>query len=145
MEGLNWVQIRPSLKQVEVKQFYNPVLQEVRVSCSEFGVSGCRSKQWEQDPAENWALRTPGWAARRTRKKCYYSWKSWGSICWDFVLSPTHLSHITLSQPFRINCESYIFLKNCFVHHYWVDYVSACIWVCYSIKTNELTSNKGMN
>ena len=29
------------------------------------------------------------------------------------VPSPTHLSHITLSQPFRIKCERYIFLKKC--------------------------------
>ena len=29
------------------------------------------------------------------------------------VQSPTHLSHITLSQPFRITCERYIFLKKC--------------------------------
>ena len=35
----------------------------------------------------------------------------------QFVQSPTHLSHITLSQnlsqPFRIKCERYIFLKKC--------------------------------
>ena len=30
-----------------------------------------------------------------------------------FVQSPIHLSHITLSQPFRIKCERYIFLKKC--------------------------------
>ena len=29
------------------------------------------------------------------------------------VLSPTHLSHKTLSQPFRIKWERYIFLKKC--------------------------------
>ena len=31
----------------------------------------------------------------------------------QFVQSPSHLSHITLSQPFRIKCERYIFLKKC--------------------------------
>ena len=31
----------------------------------------------------------------------------------QFVLSSTHLSHITLSQPFRMKCERYIFLKKC--------------------------------
>ena len=50
---------------------------------------------------------------RRTRKKCCYSQKSWGSIYCSFVQSPTHLSHITLLQPFRIKFERYIFLKNC--------------------------------
>ena len=30
-----------------------------------------------------------------------------------FIQSPTHLSHTTLSQPFRIKCERYIFLKKC--------------------------------
>ena len=29
------------------------------------------------------------------------------------VQSPTHLSQTTLSQPFRIKCERYIFLKKC--------------------------------
>ena len=31
----------------------------------------------------------------------------------QFVQFPTHLSHITLLQPFWIKCERYIFLKNC--------------------------------
>ena len=29
-----------------------------------------------------------------------------------FVQSPSHLSYITLSKPFRIKCERFIFLKN---------------------------------
>ena len=30
-----------------------------------------------------------------------------------FVQFPTHLSHITLLQPFQIKCERYIFRKKC--------------------------------
>ena len=72
--------MRRSLKQVGVKQSYNPVLQEVRVSWrSEFGVSCCSLKQWEPDPAESWVEQP-----RRLRKKCCYSRKSWGSICCNF-------------------------------------------------------------
>ena len=69
---------------------------------------------WE--PAPDWGLAAPGppiGQPRRTQKKCCYSQKSWGSICCSFVHSPTYLSHITLSEPFRIKCERYIFLKNC--------------------------------
>ena len=47
------MQMRRSLKQVHVKQLYNPVLQEVRVSWrSEFGVSCCSSRSENQVPAE---------------------------------------------------------------------------------------------
>ena len=58
-----------------------------------------------------------------------------------FVQSPTHLSHITLSQPFRIKCERYIFLKNCvsfviivltmFPHVYvYMYYAYSWLWLC---------------
>ena len=46
-----------------------------------------------------------------------------------FVQYPTHLSHITLSQPFQIKWEAYFSKEMYFVCHYWVDYVSACICV----------------
>ena len=83
VDGLNWVLSRRSLKQVAVKQLYNPVLQEVRVSWrSEFAVSGCSSKQGEPDSAESWALRSPRVEQPHwMRKKCCNSQKSWGSIC----------------------------------------------------------------
>ena len=58
----------------------------------------------------------------------------------QFVQSPTHLSHITLLQPFWITCERYIFLKNCVrssllcwlcfrVYMCMVEYV---LWLCYT-------------
>ena len=46
-----------------------------------------------------------------------------------FVQSPTHLSHITLLQPFQIKWEVYFSKELCFVCHYCVDYVSACVYV----------------
>ena len=84
--------MRRSLKQVDVKQLYNPMPQEVRVSRrSEFGVSGCSSKQWEPDPAESWA-------APLMRKKCCYRQKSWWSICCSLCsVSNSPLTH----NPFR--------------------------------------------
>ena len=82
VDGLNWVQMRHSLKQVDVKQLYNPVLQEVRVSWrSEFGVSCCSSRSENQVPAEAGPSRPPVEQPRRMRNKCCYSQKSWGSIC----------------------------------------------------------------
>ena len=49
----------------------------------------------------------------RMGKKCCYSQKSWESICCCFVQSPTHLSHITLSQPFRVKWEVYFSKEPC--------------------------------
>ena len=45
------------------------------------------------------------------------------------VQSPTHLSHTTLSQPFQIKRERYIFLKKCVRSFIIVDFVSACICI----------------
>ena len=54
VDWLNWVQMRRSLKQVDSKQLYNPVPQEVRVSWrSEFGVSCYTSRSENQVPAED--------------------------------------------------------------------------------------------
>ena len=46
----------------------------------------------------------------RMSKKCCYNHRVNTLLS---VQSPTHLSHSTLSQPFRIKCERYIFLKKC--------------------------------
>ena len=114
MDRLNWVQMQCSLKQVDVKQLYNPVLQEVRVGWrSEFGVSGCSSRSENQVPAEAGPSGPPIEQPRRTRKKCCYSQKTWGSICYSFVQPPTHLSHINLSQPFQIKWEVYFSKEVC--------------------------------
>ena len=56
---------------------------------------------------------------------------------WQYVPSPTHLSHITNINPFatlsRIKCERYIFYKEVCSFVIIVDYVSAhnsiCIWI----------------
>ena len=59
------------------------------------------------------------------------------------VQSPTHLSHTTLSQPFRIKCERYIFLKKCarsslllilFPHVYIYIYTYNCIMWLYNCR-----------
>ena len=106
VDGLNWVQMWPSQKQVDVKQLYNPVLQEVRVSWRlESGVSCCSSRSENQVPAEAGPPGLPVEQPRRTRKKCCYSQKNKGSICCSFVQSPTDISHnspfVTLSYHFE--------------------------------------------
>ena len=64
------------------------------------------------------------------------------------VQSPTHLSHITFSQPFRIKCERYIFLKKCvrsslllilFPH----VYVYSC--KCIMVVTMQRREGEGIN
>ena len=109
VDGLSWVQMWRSLKQVGVKQ-----LQEIRVSWrSEFGVSCCSSRSENQVSAQAAPSGPPVEQHRWMRKKCCDSQKSWGPICCNFVQSPTHLSHNNPFVPFRIKCERYIFLKNC--------------------------------
>ena len=119
-------------KQVNVKQSYKRVPQTVWVSLvsrqAEFR-SGCShssssSRSWRQDAVvrdstrqRTWALRTPVEQPSRMRKRCCYSQRNLGSICCSLSPSPTHLSHITNTNPFatlsRIKCERYIFLKKC--------------------------------
>ena len=101
-----------------VKQLYNPVLQEVRVSWrSEFGVNCCSSRRENQVPAEAEPSGPSVEQPRRMRKKCCYSQKSWGSICCSLCsVSKSPLTHNPFRNPFvpfRIKCERYIFLKNC--------------------------------
>ena len=69
-----------------------------------------------------WALSDPRLSSSaRMRKKCCYGQKNFGSICSSLSPSPTHLSHITNTNPFatlsRIKCERYIFIKTC-VHSF---------------------------
>ena len=55
----------------------------------------------------------PDWAAQQNDKEVLLKTEELGVNMLQFVQSLTHLSHITLSQPFRIKCERYIFLKKC--------------------------------
>ena len=94
-------------KQVDVKQLYNQVPQTASVSWS----SCCSSRQWEPDPDRG--LKPSGSPVEqpsRMRKKCCLLL---GVNMLQSVPSPTHFSHTTLLQPFRIKCEKYIFLKKC--------------------------------
>ena len=117
VDGLSWVQMRRSLKLVDSKQLYNLVPQEVRVSL-EFGVSllqfeAVRTRpSWELGP-QGPQLSSPAERERSAAKEG----GTGGQYVAVFVQSPTYLTHITLSQPFRIRCERYIFLKN------WVSFV----------------------
>ena len=126
-------------KQVYVKQLYNQVPWTAWVSQFEFS----SSRSWSQGQDAElrasgrqraWALSDPWYSSpAKTRKKCCYVKRNFGSVCSSLSLSPPHLSHITNSNPFatlsRIKCERYIFYKEVcsFVHwsRHYVDYVSA--------------------
>ena len=83
-------------KQVGVKQWYNPVRQTVRESWSQ--LVGDKMLQWEPAPSRGlWALRTSDWAAKQNEKEVLLKTKELGGNMLQFVQSPTHLSHITLS------------------------------------------------
>ena len=106
-------------KQVEVKQLYNPVPQTVRVSWSqlqlkfELQLEAVRTSSQQRA----WALRTPGWAAQQNEKRSAAKDRgTWGQYVAVYSVSNSPLTHnpfATLSQPFRIKCERYIFLKKC--------------------------------
>ena len=95
--------MRRLLKQVDVKQLYNPVLQEVRVSWrSEFGVSCCSLRCESQVPAEAAPSEPPVEQPGERERSAVIAIGAGGQYVAVFVQSPSHLSHITLSQPFRI-------------------------------------------
>ena len=78
------------------------------------GVSQVGDKMLSREPAPSrglWDLRTPDWAAQQNEKEVLLKTKELGVNMLQFVQSPTQLSHITISQPIRIKCERYIFLK----------------------------------
>ena len=85
-----------------------------------------------------WALRTPGGAAQQNEKgsAAIVGGTGVGSICCSLFSLQHSLSHTTLSQPFLIKCERYIFLKKCvhsslllimFPHVYIYIYTYSCI------------------
>ena len=73
----------------------------------QFELVGDKMLLWEPAP------RTPDWAAQQNGKEVLLKTEEFGVNMLQSVQSPTHLSHITLLQPFRIKCERYIFLKKC--------------------------------
>ena len=88
-----------------------------------------------------WALRTPGWAVYRIRKKCCYSQRNLVSICCSLFslqltshTQPFHNLFATLSNKVW---EVYFSKEVCsFVII--VDYVSACICICYKTSALEI-------
>ena len=102
--------MRRSLKQVGVKQLYNPVPQEIRVSLESVVAVRSSENQTQQRAGPSG---TPVEQPRRMRKKCCYSQKSRGSICcslYSVSNSPlTYNPFVTLSNKVR----GIFFLKNC--------------------------------
>ena len=73
-------------------------------------ISSCSLRQWEPAPSRGLGPSGPSFEQpSRMKKKCCYSQRNFGLICCSlFSLQLT--SH---TQPFRIKCERYIFLKKC--------------------------------
>ena len=83
-----------------------------------------------------WALRTPVEQPSRKSKKCCYSQRNLGSIYGSLFPSPTHLSHITNSNPFENKVWEVYFYKEVFslffeVRHYvpLILFISICMVV----------------
>ena len=91
------------VKQVNVKQFYNPVLELESVTWSQlqlkFELQFKAVRTSSQQTA--WAPRTPGLSSpvewERSAAIMRGTWGQHVAVC----SVSTHLSHITLSQPFR--------------------------------------------
>ena len=131
MDGLNSVQLRCHRKQVGIKQLYNPMSWRVElVGVSFIAVWGSEN----QLQTEGWALRTPSWAAQQNEREVQLKTEELGVNMLLSVQSPTHLSHITLSQPFCNPFENKVwevyFSKEVRSFVIIVDYVSACICIC---------------
>ena len=111
--GWIWCKCDAHMKQVGIKQLYNPVLLRVRVSWSQFQLKfelqfeAVRTSSQQKAGPSGPRLSSPA----KWEKKCCYSQRNWGVNMLLSVQCPTHLSHTTVSQPFRIKCERYIFLK----------------------------------
>ena len=124
-------------KQVDVKQLYKPMPQAVRVSWSQLvGVRVAVRGSENQLPPEDPRLSSPAeW--ERSAAIVRGTWGQYVAVCSVSNSPLTHNSFATLSQPFRIKCVRYIFLKKCvrsslllilFPHVY--VYVSNIILTC---------------
>ena len=107
MDGLNSVQCDAHSKQVDVKQLYNPVPEFESVCWSQLQLKFELQFEAVRTSSQQraWALRTPGWAAQQNEKEVLLKSEEPGVNMLQSVRSPTHLSHKTLSQPFRNHFE----------------------------------------
>ena len=103
-----------------VKQLYNLVPQTVWVS------SSCSRGSENQLPAEGLGPQDPRLSSPAEWERSAAIVRNLGSICCS-LFSLQLASH---TQPFRIKCERYIFLKNCVCSS--LLFVSACIHIVVS-------------
>ena len=104
----------PTRSRWSSNNYITRVPQRVRVSWSQFvGVRVAIRGSENQLETEDLGPQDPGWAAQQNEGEVLLWPEELGVNMLQFVPSPTHLSHTTLSQPFRIKCERYIFLKKC--------------------------------
>ena len=123
---MGWIQCNcyAHWKQVNTKQWYNPMQQTVRVCWSQFvGVQVAVRGSENQLEIEGLDPQDLAWAAQQNEEEVLLWPEELGSICCSlFCLQLT--SH---TQPFRIKCERYIFLKKCVRSSLLLILVSACI------------------
>ena len=113
----SWIRCNCSAhkKQIGIKQLYNRVPQTAWVSWSQLvGVLVAVRSSENQLQTEGLGPQDPSWAAQQNEEEVLLWPEELGVNMLLSVPSPTHPSHTTLSQPFRIKCERYIFLKKCF-------------------------------
>ena len=116
-----WIRCRCDAhkKQVDVKQLYNLVPQTVRVSWSQLQLKFELQFEAVRTSSQQraWTIRTPGWAAQQNEKRSVAIVRGTGGqyieVCSVSNSPLTHNPFTTFSQPFRIKCERYIFLKKC--------------------------------
>ena len=110
VDGLNWCRCDAHRKQVDIKQWYNPVRQGVQLVWSQLlQFEAVRTSSQRRAGPRAPRLSSPA-ERERSAAKDGGTGSQYVAV---FVQCPTHLSHITLSQPFRIKCKRYIFLKKC--------------------------------
>ena len=110
VNGLNWMRCDAHRKQVDIKQLYNPVRQELQSvwrQFLQFEVVRTRpsGKPGPQGPRSS----SPAERERSAAK----DEGTGGKYVAVFVQSPNHLSHKTLLQPFRIKWEVYFSKEPC--------------------------------
>ena len=105
-------------KQVDVKQLYDRVPQTVRVSYSQsVGVRVAARGSENQLPAESLGPQDPRLSSsvewERGAAIVRGTWGQYVAVCSVSNAPLTHNPFRTFSQPFRIKCVRYIFLKKC--------------------------------
>ena len=126
LTGWIWCNCSTHKTQVDIKKLYNRVPQTAWVSWS-----------------ENQLLRTPVEQPSRMRKKCCYSQRNLGSICYSLFCLQLNSHTQSFHNPFENKVWEVYFSTEVCSFVIIVDYVSACI--CIRIVVSWLYNTKNLN